>query len=516
MDKASLDEASWQREATSLELKVKDDPHNVGILTRLSELCLQLDRKAKSLQYLDDAVRAFREKPTNATEGMLVIECAHKYWRGSRFLNKDLRLNMTTERAKVLSDASKVLELVKDLKVPSLSHIIALKRAFHLECSGSLQESLAILSDLISAQAMEGVDLSFIIFKAAVMVKHLNGHNQAIEYLEYVLDEPPENDGYGKTHILAFLALVYDQHPEKNDYVVVLAKTYDDLMAAYTADLAAGKRPLTNQLKIQDMLAKKSVGKTSEIWEMLALQSIDRCEYMIAFEFMQQAVLKAPNKPKLLHSLAEVAFYLGIKTKALEWAERAFALQPQSAELRNLLLALDPGKWQDRLRNAATSVTLSKIKAAEEKEASNVKLKKAGNDEDDEGGFLGALKEGATGLFSGGAAPSPEQKAKREEKEKKKKERADKAERKAQKDKTQAAIAAKAPKQREPGKKRDPVVDGPAKPPKPFVSRETMRIFNLVRDGNKNIHIYDPVLAKFGQLHERIRLEATQKGIRRW
>lgn len=513
----AVDERKILVEISGLESELESKPNNLQLLAKLADLNLQLDKKPKCYQYLDMAMKQYQARSGTAADGMLIIDSAYKYWKSMRYLNKDLRLNMTADRAKVLTDSYKILELVKTKNDASLKNLVSLKIAFHMECSGSFQESIAILSDLISAQAMEGVDLSYIIFKAAVLVKHMNGHNQAIEYLEYILDEPPESDGYGKTHILAFLALVYDQHPEKSDYVVVLGKTYDDLMAAYSADMAAGKRPLTNQVKIQEMLAKKSVGKTSEIWEMLALQSVDRCEYMLAFEFMQQAVFKAPNKPKLLHLIAEVAYYLGLKERSLEYAERAFALQPQSAELRNLLLALDPGKWQDKLRNVPTSVTLSKIKAVEDNEVSNVKLKRAGNDDEDDVGILAALKEGATGLFSGGAALSPEQKAKKEEKEKRKKEKLEKLEKKAKKEQQKEAAAKALIKvTRVPGKKRDIEIDGPAKPVKPFITRETMRIFNLVRDGNKNIHIYDPVLAKYQQICEKVAREANQKGIKKY
>jgi len=513
------DELKLSIDISVLEESLKSTPDNVAAHCKLADLYLQTDKKPRCLQHLERAMQVFLSHPTNSTEGMLVVDMAHKYWKAIRYLNKDLRLNMTAERAKVFADAYKILEVMKKMNESSFAHMISLRMVFHMECSGSIQEGLAVLSDLISAQAMDGVDLSYIIFKAAVLVKYLNGHNQAIEYLDYVVDEPPENDGYGKTQILAFLALVYEQHPEKNDYVVILGKTYDDLMAAYSAELAAGKRPLTNQIKIEEMLAKKSLGRTSEIWEMLALQSMDRCEYLLAFEFMQVAVLKSPNKPKLLHTISEVAFFLGFKDKSMDWAERAYALQPQSAELRNLLLALNPAKWQDKLRNAATSVTLSKIKSAEDKEVVNVKLKKVGNAADEEGGILSALKESATGLFST-SGPSLEEKALKEEKARRKKEKQEKLERKIvkEKNKLQAVSAAAAGKKpaRVVGAKRNPEVDGPAKPPKPFVSRETIRIFNLVRDGNENIHIYDPVLAKYKQIREKVEIESTQKGIKRW
>ena len=54
------------------------------------------------------------------------------------------------------------------------------------------QDSLSILSDLITTQASNGVDLTLIIFKAAILLKHLGSFTQAIEYLEFLIDDPPE------------------------------------------------------------------------------------------------------------------------------------------------------------------------------------------------------------------------------------------------------------------------------------------------------------------------------------
>jgi hypothetical protein len=50
---------------------------------------------------------------------------------------------------------------------------------------------------------------------------------QSIEYLEFLVDDPPSTDGYTKMHILALLALVYEQSGPQ--YRIVLEKTYGDL-----------------------------------------------------------------------------------------------------------------------------------------------------------------------------------------------------------------------------------------------------------------------------------------------
>ena len=334
-------------------------------------------------------------------------------------------------------------------------------------------------------------------------------HNQAIEYLEFLLDDPPINEGYGKTHVLALLALVYEQAGDQ--YGVVLAKTYEDMQDSHTQDLAAGKRPLTNQKKIEQRLSKKSIGESSEVFEMLALQALDRCEYVIAAEFLQQAVDKAPNKAKMLHLLAEVLCILGHKDRAAKYAERAFVLQPQSAELRNLLLVVAPGKWQDKLRAAAA---LGRANMKEEDKDSSNRLQKAQSDDPGEANFFSLLgdtlksvqKDGVPALFSSASSGgNPEQRAKAAaEKERKRKEK------QKRKEKKEAEAAEVEKVQKRNWRKRDPEIDGPAKPPKPLPTNEATRIINLARSGNKNIHFYDPTLQILAAIREKIVRDETE------
>jgi hypothetical protein len=53
------------------------------------------------------------------------------------------------------------------MRDPVHSDLISLKLAYVKECSGSLQDAISILSDLITAQASNNVDLSYIILRAA-------------------------------------------------------------------------------------------------------------------------------------------------------------------------------------------------------------------------------------------------------------------------------------------------------------------------------------------------------------
>jgi len=85
------------------------------------------------------------------------------------------------------------------------------------------------------------------------------------------------------------LALVYEQSGAH--YSVVKERTYDELLQSYQSELSFGKKPQTNKKKIDNMLSKKTLGESSEIWEMLGLQALERCDYVYAIELFKQVTL---------------------------------------------------------------------------------------------------------------------------------------------------------------------------------------------------------------------------------
>ena len=82
-----------------------------------------------------------------------------------------MRINFGPERAELLAKIKEVLVILARMRDPAYSDIISLKLAYIKECTGGLQDAISILSDLITAQANNGVDLSFIILRAAVLIK---------------------------------------------------------------------------------------------------------------------------------------------------------------------------------------------------------------------------------------------------------------------------------------------------------------------------------------------------------
>jgi len=494
-------------EFLSLEADLLNDAENMEKLLRMADVCLSLDKRGKCLQFIRRGMNLFLKAPSTTTVGMKLVELGLAFWRTGRYVEKDsLRINISSERSRLLADVLKVLEATKDFGDPSMHQIVLFKIACVKEHVGMLQEAVAILSDLIAMQAMDGVDLTHIILKAAVLLKHLGNHDQAIEYLEFLLDDPPTGEGYGKTHILAYLALVYDQHPKRQDFVVVLRNTYAELLESYSSDLSRGNRPMTNQKKIEKMLSGgKTLAQSSEVWEMLSLQAIDRCEYIFGFELLQQAIDKAPGKYKLLHLMSEVCYLLGYQDRSIHYAERAFELQPQSVELRNMLLLIAPDKWRDKLRNVAPSKSHAKVVNVR----GDTQLQKVDAEEGEEevGWFTRLKTEGPMSLLSSGLTAEQKEKKAKIEAEKEKK-RSIKKTRKDKKDALLAAEEAKNAKRAKsssgPRKKRDPLIDGPARPEKPLITMETKRLIEIAREGKGNIHFYDGVLRKWSEARHPI------------
>jgi tetratricopeptide (TPR) repeat protein len=407
----------------------------------------------------------------------------------------------TIDRMMILVDIQNHINILLRMRDPILGQKVSLLLAYVKECAGQFQDALALLSDLITAQA-EHVDLSFVILRAANILKHINGNEQAIEYLEFLQDEPPIADGFGKTHCIALLISLYEVSGDH--YKVLLEKAYDDLIESKMNDLSAGKKPESNKKKIEANVAKKAPSKSSEAFEMLAIQAIDRCEYVFAATMMQTALKKAPNKPKILHLLAEIYLLLGEKKKSIEAAEKAFTLIPSNPDLRNLLLQINPDKFVEKVRTIGMSENLIKDHGNRGKEEANttgVKLQKVGDHDEEEGGWFTQLAAKAKETIKDATTKNtktPEERAKEAaEKEKQRKEKlAAKEKRKKEKE-----ARVKAAKER---KKNYRDLSLPAKPPKPIYDKAAFELINDIRSGEFDEHIYDKDLQILAKIQQKV------------
>ena len=413
-----------------------------------------------------------------------------------------------------LNGIKEVLTELARMRDPSVHDIVNLKLAYIKECTGGLQDAISILSDLITAQASNGVDLSFIILRAAVLIKHMGGTDQAIEYLEFLQDDPPVAAGYGQTHVLAFMTLVLEQVKGHKRDAGLIAAMYDKLKKVYIKEMSStnkGERKNTEiRQKLERLFQQKPIHTGSEIWEQLALQSVDRCEYVFAAELLSQACEKAPTKSRLLQLLAEVYNVLGQKDRCYRIAERVYVLQPQSAEIRNLLVSLHPEKWVDKLRTVAPSKPTTVNQADEERkirEAQHAKVVRLDGLGDDDGeSFMDTMKS----MFRKDVG-SPEERAKamqdkvkaREREEKKKIKEKEKKER--EKKMAQAAEKKKQEDLKKPKKKTQSMLlkELPPRPKPPEMTAQARKVLDKILEGNENIYIYDPIVREFAEIRKQ-------------
>ena len=166
------------------------------------------------------------------------------------------------------------------------------------------------------------MSISYFMSNLTVLIKHMGGSDQAIEYLEFLQEDPPVEAGYGKTHVLAFLVLVLEQVKGIKRDEGAIDMYYEDLKKTYIHEMSSSeskgfRKNEEIRLKLEKLFSSKPISTSSEIWEQLALQSVERCEYVFAAELLQQAVEKAPTKSRLLHLLAEVFCVIGQKERAI-------------------------------------------------------------------------------------------------------------------------------------------------------------------------------------------------------
>lgn len=120
-------------------------------------------------------------------------------------------------------------------------------------------------------------------------MKRLGQNAQSLEYLEYLQDDPPRTEGITRTHVLALLTLTFEQSGTK--YLVAVRETYAKLKESYFSDLRAGPNPDITLPKAIRAFETKNIEISPEIWEILGLQTLEKCEIAFSVEVFNQVKL---------------------------------------------------------------------------------------------------------------------------------------------------------------------------------------------------------------------------------
>ena len=101
-------------------------------------------------------------------------------------------------------------------------------------------------------------------------MKFIGQNVQAIEYLEFLKDDPPVTEGFNKLHVLALLTIVYE-HTEGDKYVIATRNMYKEFQSEYVVEIIE-KLPLKLRSKALTALTASPVSESAEIWQQLIIQ----------------------------------------------------------------------------------------------------------------------------------------------------------------------------------------------------------------------------------------------------
>eukprot|EP01038_Epipyxis_sp_PR26KG_P010461 gene10461-14052_t len=256
--------------------------------------------------------------------------------------------------------------------------LLKYKLGLFYELTGKWQNSLLIMSELITKQESNNIiDLSMIIFKAAMLLKEFKLFNQSLEYLEYIIDDHPQlgimhNYVFIKSFIIGLITIIYSQLGNK--YQSSVQKSYITLTRIFQEETKKYNETM-NKLVIPVFYGVND--QSSDIWELLAIQALDICEYLLAIDYLKQALIKinpqnVNKKGKMLCILSEVYFIVNQLELCKKYGEEAMKFIPDCIELRNLLLLVAPEVWTEKLRLFAS-------RSMDEFEVLNDAIRNSGN-----------------------------------------------------------------------------------------------------------------------------------------
>jgi hypothetical protein len=165
---ASLTANQVDAEIGQLEVELAGSPEEFDKYGRMIELCLRANVKPRALTCVGLGSNLLKTRQLTL-ENKFEFACSLlSFWKYERFSKKDtIRVNLTPERKEYLLQAQEILQSLVICPDISTRYKILLKLAYIKECLGQLSQALSILSDLITAEADDGVELAYIIFKAA-------------------------------------------------------------------------------------------------------------------------------------------------------------------------------------------------------------------------------------------------------------------------------------------------------------------------------------------------------------
>jgi len=345
-----------QARRSQLEGQLRQSPNDASCLCALAALLCKHGAGRDAAPLLARArLAAGNSNEVDDPTVLRKLAGAHvSLWRATRATPQG-HVNGAPARYSLLDHASEFYDQALGYPENAASPASLSEAAVCFELRGELRDALAQHSSIVSSFPLwPGVHI--VIWRCAVLLKHLGDVPQATHYMEYIVDMPPVEAGYSLMHVTAMLSSLYAAAGN----TVKAAQKLVQMRSLYEAVAPAAVRAPPHGTAFADW---------SGPWAFIGREACDRSDYALAAEAYSEAVDRERTAPELWLALAESLNALGEEDRALAAAEAGHALDTAHQRLRDDLCAWAPAKWRPLLieQDARRLEAANKHKLADQK-----------------------------------------------------------------------------------------------------------------------------------------------------
>jgi tetratricopeptide (TPR) repeat protein len=358
MEDGAEDFEGWSAEEVQLrgqlEQRLRAKPTDRQALVTLAALLATKGQSAEAAQLIEKAAFGLQSDPDAAALLRKLSGAKLALWKSLRASPQNpLYLNCDEERLQHARDAVAFAERAMTYPENLDNPAALIEHAQAKLAAGDLVGSLRDFSSVVS-QHPAYPQLSAAIARAACLLAYLGDRPQAVQYLTYVLEDPPVSLGYGELEVRGLLLV---------NLVATGAATGDAVHKLYNVFGSCLKRATD----LPEGFPTKppegtSLMKWAAPWRLLAERAMARCDYLAAMEFWAAFAKKDKQhkaagldfaRPLVL--AAEARYLLGDQVRALEDMEAVHAVAPGCGACTARLMEWAWDAWAPRLDAAVAN-----------------------------------------------------------------------------------------------------------------------------------------------------------------
>lgn len=346
--------AGESRQRQKLEQRMRERPRDNAIVIALATLLAAKNNPERAQALIDRAAVAV---PNDEHCAVLLRKLAIAHialWKADRnkpgapeFINCSDKRRSNLDKAMVLFDQA--LAHPENSASPIALGEMATTRMHQGQLKPALKEFGAIIQQFPTYDK-----INTFIFRSAVLLRFHGSFDQALQYFEYLLDDPPTTIGYGELEVLMLVGVGC----ETANYDGKARRTFHDAEKEW------------KRLGHEEPAANQDFAKWSLPFRTLADKALHRCDYCLAVLFLEELLSLEPTIVGYIQ-LGECLALMGEHNRALAAMEAAHEADPDNMHVRRSLIELAPNKWEHKLDEQAAK------RQQKEKEERAVAVKQA-------------------------------------------------------------------------------------------------------------------------------------------